>query len=163
MKRICYLFLFISFVYQFSHSQTIGDWQAFLSYYNTVKVAETNNYVFAVAQGAKTSASDTEQNGGSLFRYNKEDNSIKFFSKQDGLTDQQITHISFNSTTNTLLIIYKDGNIDLLIDNSFFNIPYLYNSSIKDKTINDIYFYNEYAYLSGNFGIMVLNLKKRNS
>jgi len=161
MKRICYLFLFISLVCPFSHSQTIGDWQAFLSYYNTVKVAETNNYVFAVAQGAKTSASDTEQNGGSLFRYNKEDNSIKLFSRQDGLTDQQITHISFNNTTNTLLIIYKDGNMDLLTDNNFFNIPYLYDSSIKDKTINDIYFYNEYAYLSGNFGIMVLNLKKK--
>lgn len=161
MKRICYLVLFISLFCQYGHSQAIGDWQTFLSYYNTVKVAETNNYVFAIAQGAKTSASDTELNGGSLFRYSKEDNSIKLFSRQDGLNDQQITHIGFNSDTNTLLIVYKDGNIDLLVDNSFSNIPYLYNSSIKDKTINEIYFYNEYAYLSGNFGIMVLNVKKK--
>ncbi|MFA6768704.1 MAG: hypothetical protein WCR86_09830, partial [Parabacteroides sp.] len=129
MKRICYLLLFAFLLCQLSHSQAIGGWQAFLSYYNTVKVAETNDYVFAVAQGAKVSANDTEQNGGSLFRYNKEDNSIKLFSRQDGLTDQQITHISFNNTTNTLLIIYKDGNMDLLVDNSFFNIPYLYDSS----------------------------------
>jgi len=56
MKRICYLLLFAFLLCQLSHSQAIGGWQAFLSYYNTVKVAETNDYVFAVAQGANRMA-----------------------------------------------------------------------------------------------------------
>lgn len=35
------------------------------------------------------------------------------------------------------------------------------NSNIQDKTINSIFIYNEYAYLSTNFGIMLINIDKK--
>ena len=163
MKRILYtLFLLVVF-FQQSNSQFIGEWEALLSYYNTVKVAETNNYVFAVAKGAQIKATDnTTETGGALFCYGKEDNSIKLYSRQDGLSDQQITLIGYNPEVNTLLIVYNNGNLDLFSENNIYNIPYLKNSTtINNKTINDISFYNEFAYLSGEFGIMVVNIKKK--
>ena len=161
MKQIVYTLLLLFAVIQQGNSQAIGEWEALLSYYNTIKVAETNNYVFAVAKGAKISNKDTEEDGGSLFRYGKEDNSIKLYSRQDGLSDQQITLIDYNTNVNTLLIVYQNGNLDLFSDNNIYNIPYLKNSTnINNKTINDIFFYNEFAYLSGDFGIVVINMKK---
>lgn len=161
MKQIVYTLLLLFAVIQQGNSQAIGEWEALLSYYNTIKVAETNNYVFAVAKGAKISNKDTEEDGGSLFRYGKEDNSIKLYSRQDGLSDQQIALIDYNTNVNTLLIVYQNGNLDLFSDNNIYNIPYLKNSTnINNKTINDIFFYNEFAYLSGDFGIVVINMKK---
>ena len=161
MKRIIYILFCLFALFQQSYSQAIGSWEALLSYYNTFKVAEGNNYVYAVAKGSNPNY-QSEEKGGSLFSYGKEDNSIKIYSRQDGISDQQISYISYNTEVNTLLIVYSNGNLDLFDDKSFYNIPHLLNSSsIKVKTINDIYFYKEYAYLPGDFGVMVLNLKKK--
>lgn len=161
MKRIIYILSCLFILLQPGYSQAIGTWETLLSYYNTVKVAESNNYVYAVAKGANAKSGEEEE-GGSLFSYGKEDNSIKFYSRQDGISDQQIKLIRYNPDVNTLLIVYANGNIDLLDDKGFYNLPYLLNSSsIKVKTINDIYFHKEYAYLPGSFGIMVVNMKKK--
>jgi len=130
-------------------SQGVGTWETFLSYYNTTAVAETSSKVYALANG-------------SLFSYDKEDKSFKYYSRQDGLSDTQISQIGYNSSVGALLIVYSDGNIDILNNGGFYNLPYLTNSSvIKDKTINDVYFYGQNAYLSGNFGIMVINMQKK--
>lgn len=162
MKRISCILFCLFVLYQQGYSQAIGSWEALLSYYKTIKVAEGNNHVYAVAKGSQNNSKDDEKDGGALFSYGKEDNSIKFYNRQDGISDQQITLIRYNAEINTLLIVYSNGNLDLLDDKGFYNIPHLLNSSsIKVKTINDIYFYKEYAYLSGNFGIMVVNLKKK--
>lgn len=163
MRHIIHIVLCLLLAsWQQASSQAIGEWETHLSYYNTVKVAETNQYVFAVAKGAQINKADTTESGGSLFRYGKEDNSLKFYSRQDGLSDQQVTLIGYNSDINTLLMVYANGNLDLFDESSIYNIPYLKNSTnINDKTIHDLFFHNEFAYLSGEFGIMVVNMKKK--
>lgn len=161
MKHIYILFLLFT-ILQSSLSQEIGKWESHLSYYNTTKIAETNNYVFAIAKGAKINNQDTDESGGSLFSYRKDDNSIKLYSRENGLSDQQITLINYDSQTNTLLIIYQNSNIDLLKDGDIYNIPYLKNSTnITNKIIHDINFHNGFAYLCGEFGIMVINMTKQ--
>ncbi len=134
-------------------AQEVGTWKSYMAYYETTDVAEGNNMVFAVANG-------------SLYSYGKEDNSLKFYSNSDGLSDSNIGKIGYNPTTHTLLIVYagsnSDGNIDLLSEKGIYNLPYLKNSTnIQNKTINHIYFHNEYAYLSANFGIIVVNMSKQ--
>lgn len=130
-----------------------GTWKSYLSYYETTAVAEGNDYVYAVASG-------------SLLRYGKEDNSVKFYTREDGLSDVNIGQIAYNPATNTLLIVYtggsSEGNIDLLGESGIYNLPYLKdNSMIQDKTVNSIAFREEYAYLSTRFGILVINMAKR--
>lgn len=148
MKRVFFLVAALFYFVHTGISQEIGQWEPHLSYYNTTAVAEANNHVYAIASN-------------SLYSYNKEDNSIRFYSKENGLSDNKIIRIGFNPATNILLIAYENSNLDLLGEEGIYNLPYLYNSSIPSKTINQIRFYDEYAYLSTSFGIMVVNLKKK--
>lgn len=148
MKRILSICLLLCALTQIIQAQGVGTWTPYLSYYSTTNVAEANNTVFAIANG-------------SLYSYGKEDQSLKFYSRQNGLSDNGITNIGYNQETNTLLIIYSSGNIDLLSDAGIYNIPYIQTSTnIQDRTVNSIYFYKEYAYLSMNFGIVVVNMRK---
>lgn len=148
MKQIFFLLTVLLGMIQTSHSQGIGEWETHLSAYNTTAVAEANHHVYGIATN-------------SLISYDKEDNSIRFYSKQNGLSDNNVTLIGFNPNVQTLLIIYQNSNIDLLGENGIYNLPYLSTSNITDKTITGIYFYNEYAYLATSFGIMVVNMKKK--
>lgn len=120
-----------------------------MAYYETTQVAEAGNCVYAVANG-------------SLYSYGKEDNSLVYYSRQTGLSDGDISHICYNPNAARLLITYSNGNIDLLDDSGVYNLSYLLdNSGVTDKTINSVTPYNEYAYLSTNFGIIALNMDKR--
>lgn len=150
MRRIVYTLLLICITAPYIIAQkSVGEWNTYLAYYTTTKITESNNHVYAVADG-------------SLYSYNKEDNSITHYSRQTGLSDNDINHISFNPEVNTLLITYSNGNIDLLGENGVYNLSYLLdNSSVTNKTINSIYLYKEFAYLSTDFGIIVLNMNKK--
>lgn len=140
------LFLLCSF---YGNAQKMGQWRTYLPYNNTTKVEQTPNLVFGISDGA-------------LFSVGKEDKSIKTYSKIDGLSDYNILHIKYNEARNILLIAYANSNIDLLINDKIYNISDIKNKIIyTSKTINDIYFYNQFAYLSCDFGIVVLNLQKR--
>ena len=148
-KRTGCLLWLLMVVVQSVCGQAIGTWKSYLAYTNTTECAEANNLVYAIADG-------------SMFSYNKTDQEIVYYSKENGLSDNEISHIGFNESINTLLITYANGNLDLLNEQGIYNIPFLKSSvSIQDKTINSIYFHNEFAYLSTEFGIMVVNMKKR--
>lgn len=150
MKRIIYTLIFIYItVLNITAQKSVGNWTTYSAYNISMKVEEANNSVFAVADG-------------SLYSYNKEDKSITYYSKQTGLSDSGINNIIFNPEVNTLLITYSNGNIDLLGDQGVYNLSYLLdNSSVTNKTINSIYLYKELAYLSTDFGIIVLNMDKK--
>lgn len=148
MKRIFLFLLVLLLAGQTGISQEIGQWEPHLSYYNTTAVAEADQHVYAIASN-------------SLYSYNKEDNSIRFYSKENGLSDNKIIRIGFNPVAHTLLIAYDNSNLDLLTEEGIYNLPYLSTSSLPAKTINQIRFYEEYAYLPTSFGIMVVNLKKK--
>jgi len=149
MKRFLYISIFICCFFIQGFSQGTGTWKSHMAYYTTTSVAEADNNVFAVANG-------------SLYSYNKDDQSYRTYTKKDGeLSDTQIDTIAYNSSIKTLLIVYSNGNIDLLNENGIYNIPFLMQTTLADKTINHIYFQDKYAYLSAEFGIMVLNMQER--
>lgn len=150
MKKAVYTFFLLYLIISNIQAQkSVGEWSSYLSYYTTTRIAEANNHVYAVANG-------------SLYSYNKEDNSITHYSKQTGLSDNNINQICFNPEVNTLLIVYTNGNMDLLSEKGIYNLSYLLdNSNVTDKTVNNIYFDKELAYMSTNFGIIVLNMDKK--
>ncbi|MDR1258242.1 MAG: hypothetical protein LBK65_03025 [Tannerellaceae bacterium] len=132
-------------------AQSVGRWRSYLAYNNTTSIAEGNSMVYAVADG-------------SLYSYGKEDNSLRYYSRESGLSDNLISCIGFNSGENTLVAAYTNGNIDLLAGDggSVYNLPFLLNSSqIYDKTIYSVYSHNETSYLSAAFGIIALNVRKK--
>lgn len=132
-----------------SAAQNSKNWNTYLAYHEATGVAETNERVFALANGA-------------LFSYGKSDEDIILYSKQNGLSDTDISLIRYNPDTHTLVIVYRNGNIDLYDNDGFKNMPYLKNATnIQSKNVNDIYFYNHLAYFATDFGIMVVNLTKK--
>ncbi len=142
------LFSFFSFTVLAANFNTTG-WKTYLSYNNTNTVEESNDQVFVVAEG-------------SLYTYGKEDNSIKQYYKGNGLNDNTISLIRYNKQTKSLLIIYDNSNIDILEGGVATNLPYLSTStSIRDKQINSVLVHDEYAYLSTAFGIVVINMAKK--
>lgn len=144
-------FLTITVIFLFSSvlaAQSNKDWNTYLAYYEATNVVETNERVYVVANGA-------------LYSYGKNDEEIILYSRQNGLSDTDISLIRYNPHTHTLVIVYSNGNIDLYDDDGFKNMPYLKNATnIQSKSVNDIWFYNHLAYFATDFGIMVVNLSK---
>ena len=67
----------------------------------------------------------------------------------------------YDKDTKTLLIIYENGNIDLLKDGGVENISDLYNKIMNaSKAVNDAVFHDHNAYLATDFGVLVLNINK---
>ena len=150
MRHILTIILlsFFSFTVLAANFNTTG-WKTYLSYNNTNSVEESNDQVFVVAEG-------------SLYTYGKDDNSIKQYYKGNGLNDNTISLIRYNKQTKSLLIIYDNSNIDILEGGVATNLPYLSTStSIRDKQINSVLVHDEYAYLSTAFGIVVVNMAKK--
>ncbi len=129
----------------------IGDWKAYMAYYDVQEIEEAGNLIFVRASN-------------SLYVYNKNDQSIQTFSKADYLNDCDIQHIAYNKATKQLLILYSNANIDLMNVGNYdvYNLPDYYNAPITgDKTVNDICMSGKYAYLSNGFGIVKLNMDNR--
>ncbi|MDR2498295.1 MAG: hypothetical protein LBD28_02520 [Tannerellaceae bacterium] len=131
-------------------AQRAGAWKSYLSYHNATCVAEGKQYVYAIGNG-------------SLFSYGKEDNSLRYYSAEIGLNDHQIAAIGYHPSEECLVIAYNNGNIDLLGENnSIYNIPYLMsNAAVQDKSVRAIYPNGNLAWLSTAFGVMAINVQKR--
>jgi hypothetical protein len=126
----------------------MGKWRTHLAYNNVAQIAQSENKIYAVSDGA-------------LFSVDKLDANIEFYSKLTGLNGSNISLIEYDPTSKQLLIIYSNGNMDMLTSGGVINIPDLYNKQLTtDKGINHAYFYQDKAYLSCSFGILVLNMHK---
>ncbi len=147
-----FIFLLLFFGLFAQSDIPIGVWKSHLAYKEGIWVAQSDQSVFyAAAKG--------------LMILSKEDNSVRFLSREDGLSDVSIAKIFFDPFNSQLIIFYDDSNIDILSDgDEIINI-----SSIKDnrtvigsKKVNDFHVINEnLAYLATDFGILSFHLKRR--
>lgn len=127
----------------------IGQWRDHLSYKKGISVTQSPDKVYCATESG-------------LFYLKKEDKSIERLSKINGLSDVGVNCIRYNNFDNTLLIAYKNANIDLIKGNAIFNISDIKRSIITaKKTIHNIHFRNELAYLACGFGIVVLDMDRK--
>ena len=143
----CLIFLLISI---FSFGQIgLGQWRDHYCYIDGKKVVFANNDVYL-------------QTAISLLKYDLKSNEIETISKIQGLNDAKIGTIEFSQKHNTLVIGYMNGNIDLIQNNKIININDIQRKPImSEKSINTIAFENNFAYLGCSFGIVVLDLVKK--
>jgi hypothetical protein len=142
-----FLALLISFT-AVAQSTSVGQWRDHLPYTSVVAVAESPDRVYAAAPGG-------------LFALVKADNSLERLTKVNGLSDFSISTIAYNPYNSKLVIAYTDGNIDVLLKKVITNVPDIRLSTlIGNKTINSIYFVNQFAYLGTGFGIVVFDTDK---
>ncbi len=144
-------FIFIILISSTGFSQIpVGFWREHLPYKQGIAVADDgNNRVYCATPF-------------SLFYYNRDDHSINKISSVNKLSDIGVSTIAFDKETKTLIIGYQNGNIDLLRDDVVFNISDIKRKQIiGSKNINHIMIHDGNAYLSTAFGIVVLDLKRR--
>lgn len=126
----------------------IGDWKAYMAYSEVQEIEQAGNLIFVQASN-------------NLYVYNQNDQSIQTFSKIDYLSDCGIQHIAYNKAAKRLLIFYNNANMDLMNISNYDvqNLSDYYSASTTgEKTVNDIYMYGKYAYMSNGFGIIKVNV-----
>lgn len=151
MKRgLIWLLLTVLSLHFALAQHTIGAWQSLLSYHNATMAEPAGHLIYAVGNGG-------------LYAYDKDDQSVHCYWKSTPLSDTDIVQMIYNKPNKTLVLIYANGNIDLLVnDEQVYNIPdYMNKNMTTDKSINSLSTSGDFAYLSTMFGIVKINLKRK--
>ncbi len=150
MKKYLTLFLFLFLFPAVMPAQpAIGQWRTHLPYDEVKDVAVTPSLIYAATPY-------------SLFTYRTTDDKLTVFDRVKGLNDLGISKIGYDKKSKQLLVAYTDANMDLIDEKgNVINVPDIFNKDMMGrKTINNIFFKGNFAYLSCSFGIVVLDLKK---
>ena len=128
---------------------SIGNWRTHLPYQKVIDVEPVGHKIYA--------ATPFE-----LFYYDTQDNSINILNKINGLSDIGISCIGYNESQRKLLVAYTNANVDLICsDGSIHNMSEIKNKNIVgNKSINNVFFNGDLAYIACGFGIVVFDLKK---
>jgi ligand-binding sensor domain-containing protein len=147
-RFILFSFFFILTSLVNSQDIGIGEWREHLPYYECFSVTEAESRIYCATQY-------------SLFVFDKTDNSVTRLNKVNGLSDIGVSTINYHVGSQTLVIAYSNTNIDLMKSNLIINISDIKRKPILGlKTINNIVFRDQYAYLACGFGIVVLDIEK---
>ena len=150
MSRRFLFFLFLLFnVGGYAQSRLrIGEWKDHTSFQRIKSLTKSNDAVYA--------ASDI-----GILKYDLKDNSVSQIGRVQGLSDLKISLIDFDENSNTLVVAYENGNIDLIKGREITNIPdivakgFIGSSKINEISIQD----NSTAYFATDFGIVLVDLK----
>ena len=147
--HILFLFLFtFSYAYAQESNIAIGTWRVHLPYYYMKTIAVADSKIYAA-------------NGSSIFYFDKEDNSVNVLSKYTGLHDIMVSKLGYNASQGTLIIGYESGNLDLIRGNAVTNVNDIFRAGFTgSKKINHFHMSDEFAYISGDYGLTVYDLKK---
>ncbi|MGM9803881.1 MAG: hypothetical protein ACI308_06865 [Muribaculaceae bacterium] len=97
-----------------------------------------------------------------LYCYDKETSENIAYDRSNYLNDSQVQNIYYNYSKNYLLVVYNNSNIDMILANGkVVNIPDINNALLTTaKTVNDVVFCGNYAYVATAFGYVVINDQK---
>lgn len=125
------------------------EWTTYFSYKNCFDIVETPEFMIG--------ATDL-----GLIYFHKETASINVKNKNNGLSDSGITAIHAIPNTNTVIIGYENGNIDVIRAGKVHNIPDLKIESLSiSKTINHFLSFEGRVFCSADFGILELDIDKQ--
>lgn len=127
----------------------IGSWRDHFPYDDCIAVTRSDQKVYAATELG-------------LVSYNTQDNSVERLNKINALTGIGISSLRYSREQDLLVVGYRDGNIDILSDDRTWTLNDIVNSNIlASKTVNGIQFQNEFAYLSCGFGVVLLDLDRK--
>lgn len=127
----------------------IGVWREHLPFNNALQVSiEGENVQCATPYG--------------FFRFDSRDGTFSRMTKVSGLSEVRVRKMSQEKPGNRIVLVYENGNIDLLEGNRVRNIPDLMISTLPgDKTCHAVLWYGNEIMLSTGLGIVVLNPDRR--
>lgn len=143
---IAALLLFLSPIVFGQNDQAIFQWKSYLPYTMGRYVTQSATSIYY--------ASDY-----SVLEIDKEDDSVRRLSKIDGLSDVEARIVKHSTFGEILIVVYANGNIDLVTPDRFINLPFLKNVDILgDRNVYDVSIVSaNRAFLSTGFGILEIN------
>jgi len=127
----------------------IGEWKSYLHHNNARYITQSNEKVIL----------GTEQ---SIYTIDKEDGSMEYLSKVEGLTESGLQDIQYDKFNDQLIIAYGNSIIDIVNGSEvtpIFDIKE--NTNFVDRRINEIFVQNEeWVYFATGFGVIQYNLKQ---
>lgn len=142
------LILFVA-LNSFAQEVQIGQWRSYLPYNNAISLAKVDDRIYVA----------TENN---IFYLDVEEQILGRLNTTNGLSDVGISAMAKNPQTNTIVVAYNSTKIDIIDGNSIYSISDVERENIVGgKSINNITFNNEKAYLSCSFGIIELNTERK--
>lgn len=134
----------------------IGTWRSHYDYSKGKSLTKAGNKIFAAAK-----------NG--FFVYDIADNEAFVLNIEDGFYDLNISNLAYDDASKILVIAYNSGAIDLAkLDNNseieqITPLLSIKNSAtlLDSKLVNEITFNNNIAYLSTDYGIVQIDLLKK--
>lgn len=154
LTRLVLLFFFFHFLsvsfFQSSKSyaQSIGSWQIYPAYTVCTYNIPVGNRIYALMEN-------------NLMAYDTDDQSITTFDWMRQLNDVTIAFIRYSEQAKRLILIYDNGNIDLLStenDDDVVNLAQLKNSAMQNKKVNNVQIVGSKAYVCTGFGIIVVDM-----
>ena len=140
-----YIFNFLLLLFEAAFSQVpVGNWRDHLPYHSAIKIVTGKDRMYCATPY-------------SFFTVDAENN-IERFSKTNGLHETGISAINWDDETGKLIIAYTNSNIDVLHQNRIINIDAVKQKQIPaDKTVYNIHFYRQMAYLATGLGIIAID------
>lgn len=141
--------VFLTFSFLCKGQVAVGQWRDHLPYNQGERIVKGDNKVYMVTSVG-------------MFNYNINTGETQKMSKITGLSDSGVKSVSYHDDLDILILGYRNGNIDLISDFEIYNIADIKrNAMTGDKTIYDILLIGDIAYLACGFGIVELDLVRR--
>lgn len=148
MNKIFTFFLFFLSLSVICQNISIGEWRDELPYREAVAIGASSDIVYGVTPY-------------SLFTLKKDNNQMTRYSKINGLSDFGISTLEYSEEKDVVFVAYSNTNIDLIKDGNIINLSDIKRKQILGKkTINNVYFDQEIAYLSCGFGIVLIDVDR---
>ena len=155
LQRLSFLILSISFAIISSGQNElggIGQWREHFNNRSVTQLAIANS-----SNGNKKIIGATTQQVFSITATNK----VALLGKSTGLHDISIACSAWDDAQSQLIIAYNNSNIDIVKGDQVYAITDLLLSNLyPSKKINHIYLLNQWALVSTDFGIVVIDLIK---
>ena len=127
----------------------VGTWRSHPAYNNATQAVKAFGLVFVLSEGA-------------VYFFDPADDGLYTIDKTGGLSDTDISVIGYCKSENTVLLIYSNGNIDLIYsDETIYNFTDIKNNNTGNITINDLKFQKNLAYLSTSIGLIVFDVNRK--
>lgn len=146
MKR--YILLFALAALQSLTMMADDGWHVYAAYHDARQTVFMHGKAYVLSDG-------------SLFSYDPEDTSVETYTKANVMSDFGIFSILPCEKTNELIVIYTNGNIDIMdAKGNVFNIPDLKLKSLSDKTINDVLCEDGMLFICTSSGVVCFDMEK---
>ena len=146
MKR--YILLFALAALQSLTMMADDGWHVYAAYHDARQTVFMHGKAYVLSDG-------------SLFSYDPEDTSVETYTKANVMSDFGIFSILPCEKTNELIVIYTNGNIDIMdAKGNVFNMPDLKLKSLSDKTINDVLCEDGMLFICTSSGVVCFDMEK---